>query len=335
MPPTVFHPLHRWRHRLRVACAWALALGWLAAGPAAGFDIQGHRGARGLAPENTLAGFRAALAAGATTWELDVGLTQDGHVVVMHDRRLNPDLTRDGAGAWLQPPTPTLRSLPLALLQSYDIGRWRPGSAGAAAWPSQQPADGQRVPTLDAVFELARREAPASLRFNIETKLSPLAPDETASPEVMVDALLAVIDRHGLGQRVTVQSFDWRSLQRVQQRAPGLATAALTAERPDFDTVSGGQWSGGLDLARYGGSVPRLVQALGAPIWSPHFRDLTPARLAEARALGLRVIPWTVNSPADIERLIGLGVDGLISDHPERVVAALAARQAGSKQGLP
>jgi glycerophosphoryl diester phosphodiesterase len=325
----VFHPLHRWQHRLPVALSAVLCTAWLLATPAAAFDIQGHRGARGLAPENTLAGFRAALAAGATTWELDVGLTLDGQVVVMHDRRLNPDLTRDRGGAWIQPPAPTLVSLPLAVLQSYDVGRWRPGSTGAAAWPLQQPVDGERVPTLDAVFELARREAPATLRFNVETKLSPLAPDETAIPEAMADALLAVIDRHGLRARVTVQSFDWRTLRLVHQRAPGLATAALTAERLDFDTISGGRWTAGLELAGHGGSVPRLVKALGAPIWSPHFRDLNPERLAEARALGLRVIPWTVNAPADIERLIAWGVDGLISDHPERVVAARAGR------GLP
>jgi glycerophosphoryl diester phosphodiesterase len=330
MPPTVFHPLYRWRRRLRAAAPAGFLAYLLAALPAAAFDVQGHRGARGLAPENTLAGFRAALAAGATTWELDIGLTQDGVPVVLHDRRLNPEMTRDRHGTWIDAPTPTLGSLPLAVLQSYDVGRLRPGTRSAAAWPQQQPADGERVPTLDAVFELARRAAPASLRFNIETKLSPLAPDETAPPEAFVTALLASIDRHGLRERVTVQSFDWRTLQRLQQLAPGIATAALTAERPDFDTVSSGRWSAGLVLAEHGGSVPRLVRALGAPVWSPNFRDLTPERLAEARALGLRVIPWTVNAPEDIQRLLGWPIDGLISDYPDRVVAALAARRAAA-----
>jgi glycerophosphoryl diester phosphodiesterase len=142
----------------------------------------------------------------------------------------------------------------------------------------------------------------------------------------MADALLAVIDRHGLRSRVTVQSFDWRTLARVHRRAPGVATAALSAERPEFDTIASGAWTAGLRLAEHGGSVPRLVKALGAPVWSPNFRDLTPERLAEARALGLRVIPWTVNEPADIARLLAWGVDGIISDHPERVVQALPRR---------
>lgn len=313
----------------------ALLVNVALASPALAFDVQGHRGARGLAPENTLAGFRAALAAGATTWELDVGLTRDGVVVVHHDRRLNPDLARDRSGAWIGAPGPTLASLTLAELQAYDVGRLRPDSRYAAGWPQQRAADGERIPTLEAVFELARHEAPPSLRFNIETKLSPLAPEETASPEALVDALLAVIDRHGLRDRVTVQSFDWRTLVRVHQRAPGLQTAALSAQRPEFDTLAGGAWTAGLTLAEHGGSVPRMVKALGAPLWSPNFRDLTPQNLAEARALGLRVVPWTVNAPADIERLIAWGVDGIISDHPQRVVAALAARPAPPAASAP
>ncbi|MFM7506483.1 MAG: glycerophosphodiester phosphodiesterase [Rubrivivax sp.] len=318
-------PLDGWRRngaRRLLAALALLALPWAAAA----FDVQGHRGARGLAPENTLAGFRAALAAGATTWELDVGLTRDGVVVVAHDRRLNPELTRDAAGRWLESPTPTLAGLSLAEVQAHDVGRLRPGSRYAAQWPQQRPADCERIPTLDAVFELARREAPATLRFNIETKLSPLAPEETASAEAMVDALLAVIDRHGLRERVIVQSFDWRTLALVQRRAPGVATSALSVQRPELDNIGSGAWTAGLRLADHGGSVPRLVKALGAAIWSPNFRDLAPERLAEARALGLRVIPWTVNEPADIARLVGWGVDGIISDYPGRVVQALPAR---------
>lgn len=305
---------------LLVAALCGLAL------PARAFDVQGHRGARAVAPENTLAGFRAALAAGATTWELDTGLTRDRVVVVMHDRRLNPDTTRGPDGAWIAAPGPTLASLTLAELQAYDVGRLRPGSRYAGLWPAQRAVDGERVPTLDAVFELARREAPASLRFNIETKLSPLAPEETASPEALVDALLTVIDRHGLRDRVTVQSFDWRTLAPLRQRAPDVAMAALSSQQPDFDTIVGGAWTAGLELSAHGGSVPRLVKALGAPIWSPNFRDLTPERLAEARALGLRVIPWTVNEPADIGRLIAWGVDGLISDDPALVLRVLKSR---------
>ena len=295
-------------------------------GGAAAFDLQGHRGARGVAPENTLAGFRQALAAGVTTLELDVGITADGHVVIAHDPRLNPDLTRDAGGAWLAAAGPALHALTLAELQRHDVGRIRPGTRYAETFAEQRPADGERVPTLAALFELVRAGGHDRVRFNIETKLTPLAPELTPDPEAFVRALLEVVQNHGMAGRVMVQSFDWRSLRAVQRLAPGLPIAALTARLPAIDNLGDSRWTAGLRLEDHGGSVPRLVRALGAPIWSPFHGHLTEEQLREAHALGLQVIPWTVNEPAQIERLIGWGVDGLISDHPGRVREAMAGR---------
>jgi len=295
-------------------------------GGAAAFDLQGHRGARGVAPENTLAGFRQALAAGVTTLELDVGITADGHVVIAHDPRLNPDLTRDAGGAWLAAAGPALHALTLAELQRHDVGRIRPGTRYAETFAEQRPADGERVPTLAALFELVRAGGHDRVRFNIETKLTPLAPELTPDPEAFVRALLEVVQNHGMAGRVMVQSFDWRSLRAVQRLAPGLPIAALTARLPAIDNLGDSRWTAGLRLEDHGGSVPRLVRALGAPIWSPFHGHLTEEQLREAHALGLQVIPWTVNEPAQIERLIGWGVDGLISDYPGRVREAMAGR---------
>jgi len=295
-------------------------------GGAAAFDLQGHRGARGVAPENTLAGFRQALAAGVTTLELDVGITADGHVVIAHDPRLNPDLTRDAGGAWLAAAGPALHALTLAELQRHDVGRIRPGTRYAETFAEQRPADGERVPTLAALFELVRAGGHDRVRFNIETKLTPLAPELTPDPEAFVRALLEVVQNHGMAGRVMVQSFDWRSLRAVQRLAPGLPIAALTARLPAIDNLGDSRWTVGLRLEDHGGSVPRLVRALGAPIWSSFHGHLTEEQLREAHALGLQVIPWTVNEPAQIERLIGWGVDGLISDYPGRVREAMAGR---------
>ena len=295
-------------------------------GGAAAFDLQGHRGARGVAPENTLAGFRQALAAGVTTLELDVGITADGHVVIAHDPRLNPDLTRDAGGAWLAAAGPALHALTLAELQRHDVGRIRPGTRYAETFAEQRPADGERVPTLAALFELVRAGGHDRVRFNIETKLTPLAPELTPDPEAFVRALLEVVQNHGMAGRVMVQSFDWRSLRAVQRLAPGLPIAALTARLPAIDNLGDSRWTAGLRLEDHGGSVPRLVRALGAPIWSSFHGHLTEEQLREAHALGLQVIPWTVNEPAQIERLIGWGVDGLISDYPGRVREAMAGR---------
>src|SRR5688572_10569032 len=162
---------------------WALAL-FLVTSAAHAFDAQGHRGARGLLPENTLPAFQRALELGVTTLELDCGLTKDGVVVVSHDPLLNPDFTQDAQGRWLEGVGPAIRDFDMAELQRYDVGRLRPGTAYAKRFPTQQPIDGTPIPRLADVFALVRRVGDDTVRFNIETKLSPLKPDETAAPDV-------------------------------------------------------------------------------------------------------------------------------------------------------
>ncbi|MDP3082189.1 MAG: glycerophosphodiester phosphodiesterase [Rubrivivax sp.] len=296
-----------------------------AAAGAHGFDLQGHRGARGLAPENTLAAFDRALAVGVHTLELDVFLSADGVLMVTHDPALNPDQTRDADGRWLSATGPLVRTLTVAQLQAYDVGRLRPGSVGERNFPQQEARDGERMPTLAALLERVRARAPAALRLNIEVKLNPHRPDNTPAHERIVDALLATLQAAGMTARTSIQGFDWRPLQRVQQLAPAIPTVYLSAQQPRFDTVADGAWTAGFRLADHG-TLPKMVQAAGGRIWSPNFNDLTEALLHEARQLGLKVVPWTVNEAADMERLIGWGVDGLITDYPDRARPVMAAR---------
>lgn len=294
------------------------------------FDLQGHRGARGLAPENTLPAFARALAVGVSTLELDVGVTADGVVVIAHDRRLNPDITRGPDGRWLEPPTPTVRSLTWADLQRYEVGRIRPGSEYARRFPQQHGMDGVRMPRLADLFALVKRSGNAAVRFNIETKLSPLAPEETLAPEPFVEALLAVIRDAGMESRVTVQSFDWRTLLAVRRLAPGVATSCLTVQQRWMDNILAGAaepspWLAGFALAEHG-SIPRLAKAAGCGTWSPYFGELDRALVAEAHALGLKVLPWTVNEPAHIRTMLDMGVDGLITDRPDIARRVMAER---------
>lgn len=312
--------------------AWIATGGLLlAAAPAGALEVQGHRGARGLAPENTLAAFAAALSLGVTTLEMDLGVTSDGAVVVAHDPRLHPDLTRWPDGAWLEAPGPALGDLPLVELQRFDVGRMRPGSRYADRFPEQQPADGARVPTLAEVVVLTRRAGNDTVRFNLETKLSPHAPDLTLSPEAFAEAVVAAVEAAGIGERTTIQSFDWRSLRAVQAIAPRLATACLTVEATWEDNIGRGQagpspWTAGLDVDDFGGDLPALVDAAGCAVWSPYFEDLTPEALRRAHELGLDVVVWTVNEPDDMVALIDMGVDGIITDHPDRLRAVMAER---------
>ena len=307
----------------RRAASVALVMGL--AGCTVPLDLQGHRGARGLAPENTLAAFDTALSLGVATLELDTVLTLDNVVVVSHDATLNPNFTRNATGSFIEVPGPAIRSLTLAELRTFDVGRLRPGSRYAQNQPDQRAADGQRIPSLAELFELVKRRGATLVRFNIETKIHPHKPELTPDPEAFVRAILEVARQHGMIGRITLQSFDWRTLQVAQRVAPEVPTAYLSAQQAWTDNVADPRWTAGLKLTEYG-SVPKLVKAAGGAIWSPYHGDLNASLMNEARHLGLQVVVWTVNEPADITKMMDLGVHGIISDRPDRVRSALAAR---------
>lgn len=306
---------------------------------AAAFDLQGHRGARGLAPENTLPAFARALTIGVTTLEMDAGLTEDDVVVIAHDRRLNPDIVRGSDGRWLAGRTPAIREMTYRELQRYDVGRIKPGSDYSRRFPEQRRQDKVRIPTLEEVFELTRHARNTEVRFNIETKISPEASEETAPPDVFVRALVKVVRDNGMASRTTIQSFDWRTLAIVHKEAPEIATAYLSSQQQALDNIQAGHredspWTAGIRFRDHG-SVPKMVKAAGGKIWSPNAVDVTEALVKEAKSLGLTVLPWTVNERADMERLIDWGVDGLISDYPDRLREVMAAKNLSLPRATP
>jgi glycerophosphoryl diester phosphodiesterase len=321
------------------ACLAFAAL--LLAGCATRFDIQGHRGARGLAPENTLPAFAKAMELGVTTLELDTAITRDGVVVVSHDPWLNPDLVRGPDGLWLAARGPNIHDLTFAELSRYELGRIKPDSVYAKGFPEQQAVDGTRFARLSDLFALVDRAGNRRVGFNIETKISPLAPADTLAPEAFTRALIAEIRKAGMTRRATIQSFDWRTLQIAQREARDIPTVYLTAQQKFFDNVCTGPasanprvapadcepspWTAGFQLRELG-SVPKMVKAAGGAIWSPNWNDLDAASVAEAHELGLTVVTWTVNRPEAIERMLDLGVDGIISDRPDLVIEAVKKR---------
>jgi len=310
------------RLRRLLACVAACAL----LSPAFAFDLQGHRGTRGNAPENTLPAFERALEIGVDTLELDIGITADGVVVISHDPYLNPAITRDANGQWL-PGTkgPLIRTLTLAQLQAYDVGRINPDSAYGKTFSTQQPRDGTRIPTLASLFDRVKQLAAHEVRFNIETKINPAQPDDTLGPEAMTAALLKVIRDAGMAKRVTIQSFDWRTLALVRKLDPAIPTVCLTVQTANNNNMVDGSWTSGLRLTDYG-SAPKLVKAAGCTAWSPNNTGFTEALVKEAHELGLKVIPYTTNVPADMERFLAWGVDGIITDYPDRLREVMKAR---------
>jgi len=299
-------------------CATILAM---TAATSQALDLQGHRGARGLAPENTLPAFTKALELGVSTLELDCAITRDGVVVVSHDPALNPDITRGPDGKWLQQTGPAIHSLTFQELQRYDVGRTNPASAYGKRWPGQQAVDGTRIPRLADVFALMRKSGNETVRFNIETKISPLAPDETTTPEDFARKLISAVRSAGMADRTAIQSFDWRTLQIVQKEAPEIPTVYLTVEKGFMDSIQADKasspWTAGFHVSRYSGSIPRMVKAAGGAVWSPYYAETTREQVKEAQSLGLKVVVWTVNGPADMRRMIEWGVYGVISDRPD------------------
>jgi glycerophosphoryl diester phosphodiesterase len=274
------------------------------------FHVIGHRGARGLFPENTIGGFRAARALGVSHFEIDVGVLKDGTVVVHHDPALNPD-TLSMDGRYLSGSLPLLNALTWDDLEDFSVGHLRPGSDTATRFPGQQPMDGEPIPKLLDVLEID-----PDLHWTIELKLVPDRPDWTVSAQEMVERVLAVADAAGAASRITIQSFDWRAPRISRRLRPDIPVAWLTRAETVADPVLWWDREGGM-------AAPDAIASEGGGTWTVAHEDLTPEMLIHAHRLGLVVIPWTVNDPADMRRLMQWGVDGLITDYPDRLLALL------------
>jgi glycerophosphoryl diester phosphodiesterase len=288
-------------------------------------EIIGHRGARGLFPENTAEGFRQAFALGVRTFELDVGMTADGVVVVSHDSALNPDITRDASGRFLSGPPRFIHHMTFEVLRTYDVGRIRPGSRYRLSHRAQRFHDGARIPTLAEVLRLTPDAA-----FIIELKTDPRHPDHTAAASTLAEATLRAVDAAGAAARVTLESFDWRGPRHIRRIRPELRLAWLTR---DETTRDASLWWDGVTPAEHGNSVPASVAAhartiLDGGTWAPAFETLSRELVREAHDLGLRVLPWTVNRRGVMRRLTRWGVDGLITDRPDLAMEETADQSA-------
>ncbi len=315
------------------------AMVMLLSGCATTIDLQGHRGARGLAPENTLPAFAAALSLGVTTLELDIGITKDGVVVISHDPILNPNIVRRD-GAWLAAKGPAIHALTFAELQQFELGRINPASSYARNFPEQKPVDGTRFPRLSDLFALVKRSGNATVRFNIETKVTPTEPEETLAPEPFAQKVIDVIRSEGMAARVTIQSFDWRTLKYVHETAADIPTVCLTAQQKFLDNIAaarpeGSPWTAGIQARDHAGSVPRMARAAHCKVWSPYFGDVTASLVKEAQGLGLAVVVWTVNDAMEMKRMLDFGVDGLITDRPDLARTVMAGRGLALPQATP
>jgi glycerophosphoryl diester phosphodiesterase len=290
--------------------------------------IIGHRGARGLLPENTIAGFERALALGVDMVEIDVQVTADGVPVVVHDTVLTGALYRRG-GSWLPEPGLSVRSATWAKLRALDAGTARPGGPVALAFPEQQPLATTWIPRLSEVLS---RLAPSGVPILLEIKRDATDPEAPSAADC-VEAMRPDIETAFKRAKVLVfQSFDWAILAEVQRRWPAANIAALTSEQGTPRSVFTqspwlSRWAN--DVARHGASA--VIAANGWSTWSACEKDLDPETIRRAKDAGLDVFAWTVNELARARALVAQGVDGVITDYPDRVNAQSCG---GSDTGL-
>ncbi len=296
-----------------------------------------HRGGAGLCPENTLAAFRDAVARGCDGAELDVQLSKDGEVVVFHDYRLKPEICRGPDGRFLTKPTPRIKDLTLAELREFDVGRCDPSSEYAHAHAGVKAVDGERIPTLAQVIEVAK-VASKPFHLFVELKTSFADRDLSADPVALAEATVKALQAAGYLDRTIFVGFDWPALRHAKKIAPRtecwFTTLAQSWFRegtppPEDDppaepalqmlrywAASGtSPWAGGYDAVKYGNSIRRAIKAAGGDGWFPTYTDIDPQSVAEARALGLKVGAWTVDEEADMKRMRDL--DALCTDRPD------------------
>ena len=320
---------------------WPGSLGSLAPQPVSTFDVQAHRGGLGLFTESSLAAFSNALEMGVSTLELDTQVTEDGIAVVTHDRKISNKKCLDTAPATVGDPEfpyvgKFINTLNLDQIKTMDCGTQQ-----LAGYPEQETVPGAKMQTLNEVLALVKSYNAPGVKLNIETKVEAGAPHETAPREQFVSVVLDTIRAAGMLEHVTIQSFDWGSLMLTRELAPSVPLVALT--NGDFLQVGkdgASPWLGGIDIDDFGGDGIAAVATFGASAYSPvqgtpqggKVSDPgftlypTTEMIENAHARGIKIIPWTVDDPATMHALIDLGVDGIITDFPDRLRTVLTER---------
>ena len=282
--------------------------------------LVGHRGARGILPENTLEGFEFALKTGVRLLELDVNATSDGVVVITHNHRLTRSMIRDADGHWLQGNEPKVSALTYAELQQYDAGGLDSTSAYGQRFPDQAFLNGVRIPRLSDLLALLQQPQHRNVHLLLEIKSDPDLMADTQARQALVEAVVAEVRIAEMQPRTVLHSFDWSLLADCQQIAPEMPASFLT-QLPENAADVGEDSSKAVNpLAGCTAfDLPPRVAAAKGQFWCPYYLDITPGSLALARDLGLTTVVWTVNEPEDIERMISLGVDAICTDYPGRV----------------
>lgn len=294
------------------------------------FDLEAHRGGRDVRPENTLYSYAYAIELGATSIECDMQLTKDGQIVMSHNPILNSDITRDENGNYIENNKYDIRLMTVDKLKKFDVGVMDPncGEYYDLHGKTQFTYDA-KIPTLEELMQLIQSYGDKNIVLNIETKSYPdpasAGYKNNADPKKFVEVFNNIVKKYDMEDRVVLQSFDWQTLIEMKKLNPNISTSALWQEQPSWGRDSESlrryekkksPWLGGLDIKDYQGNPVKAAHAIGADIISPYYTEISKQDVDEAHSLGMKVIPWTVNNEKDMNMLLDMGVDGIISDKP-------------------
>ena len=289
--------------------------------------VVGHRGARGILPENSMVGFDFALSIGVDLLEFDVLLSRDDIPVITHNHEFHGSAVRGADGAFLNGEHPRVASLTMAEIERLDIGRLNTDTEYGRRFPDQAQMDGVRVPRLSELLQLVSQPRYSAACLMLELKSDPDLAQDSAVRERIVSTVCGEVRSAGVTDRTLLHSFDWALLAECRRQAPDMPLSFLTQLQDNGHDV--GEDSSILvtpDFSNPETSVPDEVSRAGGSLWCPHFTELDAAALARARELGLAVAVWTVNEPGDIEAMIDLRVDAIVTDYPGRLQQHLSER---------
>lgn len=294
------------------------------------FDLEAHRGGRDVRPENTLYSYAYAIELGATSIECDMQLTKDGQIVMNHNPILNSDITRDENGNYIENNKYDIRLMTVDELKKFDVGVMDPncGEYYDLHGKTQFTYDA-KIPTLEELMQLIQSYGDKNIVLNIETKSYPdpasAGYKNNADPKKFVEVFNNIVKKYDMEDRVVLQSFDWQTLIEMKKLNPNISTSALWQEQPSWGRDSESlrryekkksPWLGGLDIKDYQGNPVKAAHAIGADIISPYYTEISKQDVDEAHSLGMKVVPCTVNNEKDMNMLLDMGVDGIISDKP-------------------
>lgn len=294
------------------------------------FDLEAHRGGRDVRPENTLYSYAYAIELGATSIECDMQLTKDGQIVMSHNPILNSDITRDENGNYIKNNKYDIRLMTVDELKKFDVGVMDQncGEYYDLHGKTQFTYDA-KIPTLEELMQLIQSYGDKNIVLNIETKSYPdpasAGYKNNADPKKFVEVFNNIVKKYDMEDRVVLQSFDWQTLIEMKKLNPNISTSALWQEQPSWGRDSESlrryekkksSWLGGLDIKDYQGNPVKAAHAIGTDIISPYYTEISKQDVDEAHSLDMKIVPWTVNNEKDMNMLLDMGVDGIISDKP-------------------